>query len=317
MASVKSVVAWLTFPVIFTAQLVGFAQALCLGFDPGLTLLAITVANMALIALLELWLPDRPDWRWTNDGQVFNDVIHGLGNEFAGGLGRSVLFIGFAVIGGRLAEQGNLGLWPTAWPLCAQVLIAVLVVDFFDYWKHRAYHGWGFAWPIHALHHNMDRMHVFKGIRLHFLEATIRSLIVYSPLVVLGAPASVMIWIAALMTFLGSLNHSNLRQELPRFVHMLIATQKTHWLHHDKDFSHGSCNLSPLTMWLDHICGTFRHPLDNPLHEVGIAPDPIPKNLPAQLASPLLWPLLMRRLRPHPTSATVPLPELENAGVRP
>lgn len=315
MTHVKSVAAWLTFPVIFAGQLVGFAYALCLGFDPGLTLLAATVVNMTLIALLELWLPERPEWRWTSDWQVFNDVVHGLGNEFAGGLGRSALFILFAVIGGKLAEQGNLGLWPTAWPLWAQVLIAVLVVDFFDYWKHRVYHGWSAAWPIHALHHNMERMHVFKGIRLHFLEATIRSLIVYSPLVVLGAPATVMIWIAALMTFLGSLNHSNLRQELPGFVHMLLATQKTHWLHHDKDYSRGSCNLSPLTMWLDHLCGTFRHPLDNPLHEVGIAPDPIPRNLPAQLAAPLLWPLLMRRLRPRRTNAAAPLPELENAGV--
>lgn len=209
MARIKSVAAWLTFPVIFTAQLVGFANALRLAFDPGLTLLAVAVANMTLIALLELWLPDRPDWRWTNDGQLFNDVIHGLGNEFAGGL---------------------------------------------------------------------------------------------------GAPAPVMIWIAALMTFLGSLNHSNLRQELPRFIHMLVATQQTHWLQHYKGYSRGSCNLSPLTMWLDHLCGTFRHPLDNPLHEVGIAPDPIPKNLLAQLISPLLWPLLMRSLRRGQKTPPPPFP---------
>jgi len=156
---------------------------------------------MTVIALLELWLPDRPEWTWTRDGQVFNDIIHGLGNEFAAGLGRNLLAILFAVIGGRLAARGGLDLWPTAWPLWGQVLVAVLIVDFCDYWKHRAYHGWALAWPIHALHHNMDRMHVFKGIRLHFLEATIRGLVVYSPLVVLGAPAEVMLWIAALMTF--------------------------------------------------------------------------------------------------------------------
>lgn len=295
MTRLKSISAWLTFPVIFAGQLVAFDRALALGFNPGLTLLALTVANMTLIALLELWLPDRPEWRWTNDWQVFNDIVHGLGNEFAGGLGRSLLLIMFALIGGKLAAQGDLGLWPGAWPLWAQVLVAVLIVDFFDYWKHRAYHAWSIAWPIHALHHNMDRMHVFKGIRLHFLEAAIRSLVVYSPLVILGAPADVLFWIAALMTFGGSLNHANLAQRLPRVVHALIATQKTHWLHHGKDYSCGPCNLSPMTMVFDHLFGTFRHPLDEPLHEVGISPDPIPRNLPAQLASPLLWPLLTRR----------------------
>ena len=294
MSRIKSLAAWVTWPAILVVQVVAFDRALCLDFNPGLTLLAVTVVNMALIAMLELWLPDRPEWRWTNDGQVFNDIVHGLGNEFAGGLGRTVLAILFAVIGGKLAAEGSLGLWPTAWPLWSQILVAVLIVDFFDYWKHRAYHAWAVAWPIHALHHNMDRMHVFKGIRLHFLEATIRSLIVYSPLVVLGAPAEVMLWIAALMTFGGSLNHSNLAQKLPRLVHAAFATQKTHWLHHSKDHSGGACNFSPMTMLFDHLFGTFRHPLDEPLREVGIVPDPIPGNLPAQLASPLLWPLLMR-----------------------
>jgi len=301
---VKTVAAWLTFPVIFTGQLIAFDRAMALGFNPGLTLLALTVANMTLIALLELWLPDRPEWSWARDRQVFNDIVHGLGNEFAGGLGRTLLLIIFATLGGKLAEEGSLGLWPSAWPLWAQVLLAVGIVDFFDYWKHRAYHGWAVAWPIHALHHNMDRMHVFKGIRLHFGEAAIRSLVVYSPLVVLGASGEVMMWIAALMTFGGSLNHANLKQDLPRFVHALLPTQKTHWLHHNKDYSRGGCNFSPLTMWCDHLFGTFRHPLDEPLHEVGITPNPIPNNLPAQLASPLIWPFLAWRFKRR--AATTP-----------
>lgn len=312
MTRFKSIAAWVTFPVLFIGQLAAFERALSFGFDPGLTLLALTIVNMTLIALLELWLPDRPEWTWTRDGQVFNDIVHGLGNEFAGGLGRNLLAILFAVVGGKLAAQGGLDLWPSTWPLWSQVLVAVLIVDFCDYWKHRAYHGWALAWPIHALHHNMDRMHVFKGIRLHFLEAAIRSLVVYSPLVVLGAPAEVLLWIAALMTFGGSLNHSNLEQRLPRIVHALLPTQKTHWLHHSKDYSRGPCNFSPLTMLFDHLFGTFRHPLDEPLAAVGITPDPIPKNLPVQLASPLLWPLLMWRLHRRRRA----LPILQNPETR-
>ncbi len=230
MTGPKSIASSLTWPVIFIGSLVAFDRALSLGYNPGLTLLAVTVANITLIAVLELLLPDRPEWTWTRDGQVINDIVHGLGNELAGGLGRTALLVVFASIGGALAANGSLCLWPTAWPLWAQVFAAVLIVDFFDYWKHRAYHAWTITWPIHALHHNMDRMNVFKGIRLHFLEAAIRSLIVYSPLVVLGAQADVMIWIAALMTFGGSLNHSNLAQRMPRLAHALVPTQKTHWL---------------------------------------------------------------------------------------
>ena len=209
-------------------------------------------------------------------------------------LGNSALSALFAVIGGKLATQGGLGLWPAAWPLWGQVLLAVLVVDFFDYWKHRAFHDWAPVWPIHALHHNASRMNVFKAGRLHFLESTIRSLVVYSPLIALGAPPLVLFWIAALMNFGGNLNHSNLTQKLPRFVHALVTTQQTHWRHHSKDYTHGAANLAPLTTLFDHLFGTFRHPLDEPLHAVGIEPDPIPGNFPAQIASPLLWPLLTR-----------------------
>ena len=235
MISIKSIAAWFTWPVIFVGSLIAFDRALGLGFNPGLTLFVLTVANMALIAALELWLPDRPDWSWTSDGQVVNDLVHGGLLEFGATLGRNALAILFAVIGGKLASQGGLGLWPAAWPLWGQILAAVLIVDFFDYWKHRAYHAWGIAWPIHALHHNADRMNVFKAGRLHFLESTIRSVVIYSPLIVLGAPAEVLLWIAALMNFGGNLNHSNLAQKMPRVAHALVSTQKSHWLHHGKD----------------------------------------------------------------------------------
>ncbi len=295
MATLKSLIAWFTFPVLFVGTLLAFDTALRLGFDPALTSLAVTIANLALIATLELVLPERPDWTWTNDRQTFNDLLHGLSNIFGDALGRSALLILFATAGGALGAQGNLGLWPADLPLWAQVLVAVVVVDFADYCKHRAYHSWSIAWPIHALHHNADRMTVFKGARLHFLEATIRALVVYGPLVALGAPTLVLLWLAALMNFLGNLNHSNLAQNLPRFVHAMIVTQKTHWLHHSKDYARGVCNLAPLTPLFDHLFGTFRHPLDEPLEGVGIDPDPIPKNLCAQLAAPLLWPVLVWR----------------------
>ncbi len=300
MQYLKFALSWVTWPGLFACQLVAFDRALCLKFEPALTLLALTVANMTVVAALELLLPDRPDWRWTSDGQSFNDVVHGIGNAFGDGLGRSALAVLFASIGGQLSAEGNLGLWPTQLPLWGQILLGVLAIDFSDYWKHRAFHAWSFAWPIHALHHNPDRMTVFKGIRLHFLEATIRALVVYGPLAILGAPPLVLLWMAALMTFLGSLNHSNLVQRLPRFVHALVVTQKSHWLHHTKAYVNGACNFSPLTFWCDHLFGTFRHPLNEPLDDVGIEPDPIPKSLFLQLASPLLWPILIWAKRRQP-----------------
>ena len=87
-----------------------------------------------------------------------------------------------AAVAAQFSTDAPLALWPAAWPLWAQLVIAVLIYDFVDYWKHRAYHEWAWAWPIHALHHNATKMHVFKAGRLHFLEAAIRAGVTSAPL---------------------------------------------------------------------------------------------------------------------------------------
>lgn len=291
------------FPVVFTASLAVFGALLTVQTEPGIALLAMTALNLATVAILEQHAPFRREWAWWSDRQTINDLLHGallsyLGPRIGEALLSSVVVTGVA----ELAPAGG-GLWPAQAPLAAQIVLAIFVTDFLDAAKHWAYHKVSFLWPIHALHHAVDRLHVAKGARLHFLESTVRYGVITLPLIAFGAGPDVIYWYAAVMNALGNLNHSNIDMPLPRPLHYLIATPQVHRLHHSIDNELGSSNLSPGFMFPDHLFGTFRDPVSRPLGEVGIADDPIPPDFLSQILSPALWPILTWRRRRSAESA--------------
>ncbi len=88
-------------------------------------------------------------------------------------------------------------MWPSHWPPFAQIGLVVFVGDGLDYWKHRLLHTVPGLWRVHALHHGITRLHALKAARLHFTDLLMRFLLVYAPLVVLGAPARIIFWYTA------------------------------------------------------------------------------------------------------------------------
>ena len=71
------------------------------------------------------------------------------------------------------------------------------------------FHRVGWLWPVHALHHAVDRLHVGKASRTHLLDMLGRSLGTYAPLVALGVPPDVLVWYPAAVTILGPIAHAN------------------------------------------------------------------------------------------------------------
>lgn len=297
MAGVRKLASHIVWPGLFAVFLLAFAEAQRRGLDPGLSLLALTVVHLAVIAGLEVVMPARRDWDWRKDGQVINDLIHGALLDVGARLGSVGLTIAIAAAAAQLSMAAPLALWPISWPLWAQLAIAVLLYDFVEYWKHRAYHQWAWAWPIHALHHNPQRMNVFKAGRLHFLEAAVRAGLTSAPLVILGAPPEVFFWLAALLNAIGDQNHWNVETRLPRFLDALIATPHAHWLHHARDASAGTANYSSFTLLFDHLFGTFRRQPVGGIEDVGIGFDPIARDIVGQVLTPIAWPWLVRRAR--------------------
>ena len=79
-------------------------------------------------------------------------------------------------------------------PLVVQLLIVMLLGDLHEYWYHRLTHTVAWLWPLHAVHHTPIRLHALKGPRHHVIYFLGRGLVVWAPLMLIGAPPRLVVW---------------------------------------------------------------------------------------------------------------------------
>jgi sterol desaturase/sphingolipid hydroxylase (fatty acid hydroxylase superfamily) len=276
---------------VWPAFLVATAGAMVTGPAAGTPaqILLVASASVTVLLVLERLVPLRAEWSALGDSQVVHDVGHGLlQNELGARIGEYALALLAAGAVDFLGAPRGLGLWPHAWPLPAQVALAVFLADGLEYGRHRALHASPWLWRVHALHHSAARMHALKGGRLHCLDLLVRYLVVFAPLLALGAPADVIPWYAASLLVIGPISHANLALRFPPWLHRVLVTPPEHHLHHARDRALAASNLAPVFPFWDILFGTFRDPATLALGAVGIEDDPVPASFLGQLVSPFL-----------------------------
>jgi len=274
-------------PLVVVAGVALIELGLRLGHDPAAVLFAVNVGTLGAVLVAEQLAPHRREWSPLTDGQSVNDLGHGLLQsqlgERIGGL------VVLAVATTMLTAPTPHSIWPVEWPMALQVLLGVVVADGLDYWKHRALHTvWG--WRLHALHHGITRLHALRAARSHFGEVALRFLVVYAPLVAVGAPHAVLFWHAALIGTLGVIGHSNVRLRLPSPVHRLLMTPHVHRLHHSNEWTLADSNFANILPLWDVLFGTFSHPDAHVLRGVGVIGDEMPASFVRQLVAPFARP---------------------------
>jgi sterol desaturase/sphingolipid hydroxylase (fatty acid hydroxylase superfamily) len=285
--SARDVSAWLSFPLLMGGFVAIAAWGLARGFDPALFGAALTVVNFFVILAVEQVLPRRRDHRVFGDAQSKNDIGHGillagLARPLGGALSVAV-FAALPVLRDRLGLSAP---WPTHWPLAAQMVPALLLWTFTDYWVHRSLHTFPRLWWFHALHHDTPQMHILKSGRLHFGEEWFNALTKPIPLLVLGAPSEVLAFVGLWIVFDGNLVHANIDQRFPSWAHWFAPTVQLHNLHHSQDRRFQDTNYSGSTPIWDVLFGTFSHPDRCAADPLGIADSPVPRGFLAQVAFP-------------------------------
>ncbi len=277
---------YLLFPTLLSASVAVAWAGFDAGFDPAVWTFVVTVGNLAVVALLEHALPRKPGVSLLTDRQSPNDLLHaGLLSLVGVPAGQALATIAVVTLAGNTGAAGPKLWWPNHWPFIGQLVLLTLIADFFDYWKHRAYHRFDALWWFHSIHHSMNSMHALKAGRLHFAEGVIRYLVVTTPLVVLGAPTELLLWYVLLQNFLGNLNHTNLDLRFPRFAHYLLPTLDNHYLHHARERRLQDSNFAGTPLF-DLLFGTFHDPTQHRVESVGIEDDPVPNGFFAQLLLP-------------------------------
>ncbi len=280
---------WAIFPVALFGSVALAIAAFESGGTAGLALLLGLGFGYLVVIAGERLVPFVPDWNQSH-GDIGTDMAWG-GTGLATGavFGIGTTAIG-AFVGSVLSVWFGSSIWPVDWPLAAQLLLAVVVVEFFHYWIHRFEHEWDWLWRVHATHHSAPRLYWLNALRFHFLDTALLNLGFIAPLVALGAPAPVFtLWIV-LSSVHGICQHANMQIRCGP-LNWIFSMAELHRWHHSRLVQESNTNYGQNIILGDIVFGTRFLPSDRtPPKDIGIANLPaFPMTWWAQLLSPLRW----------------------------
>lgn len=268
--------------LVFTASaIVILVQTTGLGYWPVVPLTLVFAA--LIVASLERAIPFARAWN-ADARDTRTDVAHLIGNVAVSQLS----LVGYAAT--RTVWDGT-GMWPTAWPFWTQAILGLAIVDAGLYTVHRASHGVGWLWRLHAIHHSARRVYWMNGQRRHLVHELLEGAPGLLLLFVLGAPVAVYASAIAIVTVHLLLQHANIEYRLGP-LSRLFAGAETHRWHHQRKWEDVQGNYGAVFAVWDHAFGTAlpQHG-DAPL-DVGMDDEP---DLPSSYTGQLAWPFKARR----------------------
>jgi sterol desaturase/sphingolipid hydroxylase (fatty acid hydroxylase superfamily) len=282
-------------PVSVCAGIGGALWAIERGAEPEMVIFPISIASLVLVAVMERLLPYRRAWNRSH-GDLRNDALYYLTQIFVGGLLAPLLGTVAVVVGGWLSSQAGGAIWPSHWPIAAQVVLASVVREFFDYWAHRSMHRFDWLWRLHATHHSAPRVYWLNATRAHPGEIAYRFCIVWVlPLAVLGVGERVLALTTVAAVVADAFQHANIAIRLGP-LSWLFSVGDLHRWHHSRDRRQADTNYGNVYIFWDAVFGTRYLPSDRqPPERVGIdGLDAFPTGFFAQWISPFRWARIQR-----------------------
>ena len=286
------------FPVVFGGAMTVAIVGMSIGWDPVITAVALTGAVVLALLVLEHVHPYQKTWLRSH-GDVRTDLIHNLVNFWIPEAYTLVFVGGFAAIGGRLSEAVGATLWPTAWPLVAQLLLALVIAELGTYWIHRLMHEHEWLWRFHAPHHSAPRLYWLNAGRFHPLDLFSQQFLAVTPLVLLGADARVIALLTLFTAIHGLFQHCNVDIRLGP-LNWFFSMAELHRWHHSKRIEEANTNYGANLILWDVVFGTRFLPADRePPTEIGIEALPdFPRGYWAHLTAPIRWKEIERSAAP-------------------
>ncbi|MEM8926381.1 MAG: sterol desaturase family protein [Actinomycetota bacterium] len=282
--SIDDVIDGATYPVVMGATIADFAALVAVGvpWQPA-AYAAVALAAVVIIAL-EAFRPHRREWQ-PDRSAVLNDAAFlALVQMVLPIVVSGVALFALASIGRHL-ELRVQSWWPHSWPLVAQLLLMLLIGDFFRYWMHRAFHartGW---WRFHAVHHSPNGLYWLNVGRFHPFEKTVQLAVDTLPFALVGVDDSVLAAYLVVYAVNGFFQHSNCRVRLG-WGNYVISGPELHRWHHSRIIAESDNNFgNNLIVW-DVLFGTRYLPTDREVEELGLLNRAYPDDFVTQMATP-------------------------------
>lgn len=278
---------WLVLPMLlggglFTTWL-GFKY---FGLAPLLAAVpSVLIFGFGAIALCERLLPYRQDWlHGLGDTQV--DLINlVVNNGIVEKLLLALLTVTLAGSSNWLAQQLGFSPWPHHWPILAQLVFMAIIAEFGSYWYHYLAHKTPWMWRFHAVHHSPHRLYLFNAPRFHPVDRVISNLPEMLPFVVLGTNAETLALFFTYNAIVGLLQHCNIDLRLGPLNYVFSLAELHRW-HHSKVINESDTNFgSNLIVW-DLVFGTYFHPRDREVGDIGLLNPEYPTSYLGQVVAP-------------------------------
>lgn len=145
-------------------------------------------------------------------------------------------------------------------PASIDILLTIILFDFFIYWQHRLFHKIPFLWKFHAPHHSEKNLHSTTALRFHPIEI-ILSGVLKMILITLFMPSAFAYFIyEVLLSSMAIFTHSNLAlpKRLEQRLRKIFVTPSMHTPHHSPHIELTNSNFGNfLSIW-DYLFRTYR-----------------------------------------------------------
>ncbi len=177
--------------------------------------------------------------------------------------------------------------WINNLPFVVELLIALVVTDFFQYWAHRFFHSHYFLWRFHSIHHSTENMDWLAGSRTHFIDIFFTRSVSYMPLYILGFSTLTfnvyVVFIAVHAVFI----HANTRINLGFLKYIITTPQYHHW-HHCQEPEYYGNNFAVVFPFIDKLFGTYHLPGNEWPKGTGLVDASFPKGFMRQFVYPFI-----------------------------
>ncbi len=278
------------FPIGFFGSLSAAWVAHRAGVAHAAILVATALAMASLIALVERIHPAYPTWK-RDHGDIPTDAVHVLVSQaIIPTLLEATLPALLLGLAGALASATPDGLWPHHWPISAQVLLAIITSQFFEYWFHRWSHTNRWLWRLHATHHSPERLYFLNAARFHPLDTALSVTISLTVLTLSGAREGVLLLVATWVLVHGLFQHCNIHLRLGP-LNWVFSMAELHRWHHSRILEEANSNYGNNILLWDIVFGTVYWPSDRDASaNIGLEQMPdFPRGYVGQLLSPVTW----------------------------
>ena len=170
-------------------------------------------------------------------------------------------------------------------PFVAELLLAMVMADLFQYAAHRMFHANRFLWRFHAVHHSIETVDWVAGSRLHIVDILVTRAFSYMPLYFLGLSVEVFYAYVVIVALQATMAHANTRITFG-WVKYLLVTPQFHQWHHSDDPAHYDQNFAIHFPFIDRVFGTYHLPGDRWPERTGLDDVSFPKGYLRQFLYP-------------------------------